>query len=417
MSDVDGRLEATRRALLKPSIFFAIGWLVIWIGLLGLNKSACLFIGWIIIGGPKMFLVMLGGFGAALKPDYEVVTYEGNTRVSSDGGAQSIQMNFIGRLIMIAIMAAIGGFLTIITLIFLTIKYIVLHIATSPKPAFVKSGLFIIVMNIAVFVGALIIGMVISGARDAARTAAYRAESGAKIIGDYDIRLNDTKDGIIIMDYLSKKGGDIVIPATFDGLPVVGLQGSFVFSEIGSTDWGKNNRNNRITSVSIPDTVTFISDGAFSYCTDLKQITLPKNLKFIGHYTFQETGLTSITIPEGVTDIGNTAFKNCANLTSVTLPRSLTRVGGSAFEDCKSLTDVTIPSDRTIKYGDYRGTDMGGSPGTNINGMGSHNFFVADEDLIGTFSADAHKRAFKGCTRLSASSRQAITDSGYIGAF
>jgi hypothetical protein len=415
MSDVDGRLEATRRALLKNSIFFCVGWLLFMLYLFGggVFSSAFMLIGWGIIGGPKIWLAMLGGFGAALKPDYEVVTTYGDGRRESDGGTQSVQMNFLARLVVIAVLYVIGGILTIITLVFLTIKYIVLHIATSPKPAFIKSGLFIIVMNIAVVFGSIVLAFIIQGVNNTVQDAANAAAVGRKTSGDFQYRLNEAKDGIVLEEYLGKKGGAIVIPATFDGKPVVGIDGAFI--EFGDKDWGKNNRSNRITSVSIPDTVTFISDSAFSKCTDLKQITLPKNLKFIQYNVFSESGLTSITIPEGVTDIGNSAFRNCASLTSITLPRSLARVGGYAFENCTSLTDVTIPSDRTIKYGVYSSGPIGVQEGSYINGMGSLKFFVADEENVG--SEMDYKRAFKGCTRLSASSRQAITDSGYIGEF
>jgi hypothetical protein len=109
------------------------------------------------------------------------------------------------------------------------------------------------------------------------------------------------------------------------------------------------------------------------------------------------SGITSITIPEGVTDIHEGAFSDCKNLTSVTLPRSLQRVGSSAFRDCTSLVNVTIPSGHTIQYGFYEGAD-----------------FVADggKDNLGR-----GKKAFKGCSSLSAASRQAIEDSGYIGEF
>ena len=43
------------------------------------------------------------------------------------------------------------------------------------------------------------------------------------------------------------------------------------------------------------------------------------------------TNLTSITIPESVTLISDCAFKNCIELTSITIPNSVTSIGNSVF--------------------------------------------------------------------------------------
>ena len=64
-----------------------------------------------------------------------------------------------------------------------------------------------------------------------------------------------------------------------------------------------------IRTVTIPDSVTRIGDGAFDYCTSL----------------------TSITIPDSVTSIGYLAFCGCKSLTSVTIPSSVTYIGNFAF--------------------------------------------------------------------------------------
>ena len=39
------------------------------------------------------------------------------------------------------------------------------------------------------------------------------------------------------------------------------------------------------------------------------------------------SGLTSVTIPDSVTSIGDGAFSGCSGLTSVTIPDSVTSIG------------------------------------------------------------------------------------------
>ena len=55
--------------------------------------------------------------------------------------------------------------------------------------------------------------------------------------------------------------------------------------------------------------VTSIGDHAFSWCTDLTEITIPEGVTSIGDHAFSEcSSLTQIAIPEGVTSIGDHAF-------------------------------------------------------------------------------------------------------------
>ena len=70
--------------------------------------------------------------------------------------------------------------------------------------------------------------------------------------------------------------------------------------------------------------------------------------------------LTSVTIPNSVTEIGDNAFYDCSRLTSVTIPNSVTEIGDNAFYDCLDLTSVTIGSGvmsigkYAFSYGTYR---------------------------------------------------------------
>jgi hypothetical protein len=98
-------------------------------------------------------------------------------------------------------------------------------------------------------------------------------------------------------------------------------------------------------SYTIPNSVTSIGEGAFSFCYSLTNVTIPNSVTGIGDHAFTGcSSLTSVTIPNSVTSIGRGAFSFCYSLTSVTMPDRVTSIGDSAFSYCSSLTSVTIPS-------------------------------------------------------------------------
>lgn len=71
------------------------------------------------------------------------------------------------------------------------------------------------------------------------------------------------------------------------------------------------------TGYIVPDTVDTISSQAFAFCSDLEHITLPKNIKHIGDYVFQETPLNKIELPAGLQTLGIYPFINCTNLITI----------------------------------------------------------------------------------------------------
>lgn len=108
-----------------------------------------------------------------------------------------------------------------------------------------------------------------------------------------------------------------------------------------------------LTSIDIPDSVTKLGDNVFYRCLSLTKITLSDNCKKIPDYAFFNCySVTSITIPEGVTHIGIRAFENCFSLTSISFPDTLTLITDYAFQKCTSLTSIDLPNNCKYIY-DY----------------------------------------------------------------
>ncbi len=99
---------------------------------------------------------------------------------------------------------------------------------------------------------------------------------------------------------------EIVIQDTYNNLPVTRIEAD-VFRNQAS-----------ITSVVIPDSVTYIGYGVFADCASLTNIVIGNSVEYIGYHAFAAcTSLTSITIPSSVSTIYHYVFVGCTSLKQV----------------------------------------------------------------------------------------------------
>ncbi len=90
---------------------------------------------------------------------------------------------------------------------------------------------------------------------------------------------------------------------------------------------------NDIESITIPNSVTIIGEGAFSNCESLKSITIPDSITVIGDYAFYGcTSLSSVVFGANslCEALGEFSFAYCSVLTECTVPENA-HVPSSAF--------------------------------------------------------------------------------------
>lgn len=91
----------------------------------------------------------------------------------------------------------------------------------------------------------------------------------------------------------------------------------------------------------IPDSVTVISDWAFSECKKLNRITVPDSVREIGEGAFCNCAvLDEVEIPDSVTVLDDCAFRGCVKLEKVVIPSSVTELGWGIFDGCEEVVTV-----------------------------------------------------------------------------
>ena len=103
----------------------------------------------------------------------------------------------------------------------------------------------------------------------------------------------------------------------------------------------------------IPSTITYIGDGAFYKCSQLKNISIPTSVVATGAFVFQKCSkIASLAIPSSMNTINEAFCAYCTNLMTVSIPTSILRIRKFAFYYSSSLTTLNIPAYVT-SIGDY----------------------------------------------------------------
>ena len=206
------------------------------------------------------------------------------------------------------------------------------------------------------------------------------------------------------VDYISGTLSEVVtIPSELDGYTVVStckyVTPGSIFSEADS-------QKSEIKQIIIPEAITSINAGLYTYLDGITNIEIPEWVKGIGEFAFYgcnnlttinisksveninrdaiygdltnlinievseennnfcdvegvvyskdkttivkcPTGRESYSIIEGTTIIGDSAFMGCSLVANVTMPNSVTSIGYGAFSGCSAITSIKLSNNLT----------------------------------------------------------------------
>lgn len=126
--------------------------------------------------------------------------------------------------------------------------------------------------------------------------------------------------------------GEVVIPDTYNGRPVVAIsEGAF-------------RGNPFMKTVEMPDTILYIGGGAFKNCRRLESIRIPEGVLELRGNTFEGcSSLRYVDLPESIVEIHGECFLHCKKLQGIKLPPHITEIKGNTFDGCSSLQSIVIP--------------------------------------------------------------------------
>ncbi|MDY6064770.1 MAG: leucine-rich repeat protein [Finegoldia sp.] len=147
------------------------------------------------------------------------------------------------------------------------------------------------------------------------------------------------EDSGYITGYKSDKS-ELVIPESINGIKVKG---------IGKQAFASNKTKIRLTSLSLPEGLEVIEDGAF-FNNDLTSVSLPSTVKSIGKIAFaSNTKLEKIDLNEGLENIGQQAFLKDSSLSGeLLIPSSLDHLFTSAFKGT-NIESIRVYGDENSK--------------------------------------------------------------------
>lgn len=126
-----------------------------------------------------------------------------------------------------------------------------------------------------------------------------------------------------------------------------------------------------------------MGEGVFMGCSQLAEVSFNDEIEIIPSFSFYDCeGLNSLTLPRHLREIGQRSFTGCRNLTEISIPGSVTLIGERAFSDCNVVESVNLEChDAIIEDGAFE-------------------HLCSLTALFLTGVREAGKNAFSGCSKM-----------------
>ena len=100
----------------------------------------------------------------------------------------------------------------------------------------------------------------------------------------------------------------------------------------------------KLEKLEIPSSVTNVGAYVINECERLCELTINAALPTFGYRAFASSGITNLILAAGITNINNYAFVDNRNLKNVSIPKTVKRICKWSFdENCESLKSVSVP--------------------------------------------------------------------------
>ena len=175
----------------------------------------------------------------------------------------------------------------------------------------------------------------------------------AKLVG-IEPNPYDIVDGVLLSStgnlLLMDQSGTLTIPnsvttigegafANLDGLKTIIIPGTCKEIAVNAFSY-----NSSLENVIMQDGVEIIGPSAFSNCKNLKEVQMADSVKTLGAQAFLYcNSLQSIDLSSGITVLASNVFSGCSSLKELIIPNGVTRLEGSCFANL-TITEIDIPS-------------------------------------------------------------------------